>query len=72
MVLGDGDMIYIEPCLKAEWPPIGKIAAYSACDAFSWCRCLIVNLVFFPTLVFAKFWSGNLFLIEPFPGRCLL
>ena len=31
-----------------EWPPIGKIAAYSAYDMFSWYKYLIVNLVFFP------------------------
>ena len=27
-----------------EWPPIGKIAAHSANDVFSWYKCLIVNL----------------------------
>ena len=31
-----------------EWPPIGKIAAHSANDMFSWYQYLIVNLVFFP------------------------
>ena len=35
---------------------------------FSWYKYLIVNL-FFPT---SAFWSGNLFLIAPFPDRCLL
>ena len=45
-----------------------KIAAHSAYDKFSWCKYLIVNLVF-PHL---GFWSGNLFLIAPFPDRCLL
>ena len=34
-----------------EWPPIGKIAAHSAYEMFSWYKCLIVSLVF-PTLVF--------------------
>ena len=29
-----------------EWPPIGKIAAHSAYDMFSWYKYLIVNLVF--------------------------
>ena len=43
-----------------------KIAAHSAYDMFSWYKYLIVNLVF-PTSVF-----GNLFLISPFPDRCLL
>ena len=51
-----------------EWPPIGKIAAHSAYDMFSWYKYLIVSLVF-PHL---GFWSGNLFLIAPFPGLCLL
>ena len=41
-----------------EWPPIGKIAAH----------CLIVSLVF----SHLGFWSGNLFLIAPFPDLCLL
>ena len=44
-----------------EWPPIGKIAAHSAYNMFSWYKYLIVG-----------FWSGNLFLIAPFPDRCLL
>ena len=35
-----------------EWPPIGKIAAHSAYDMFSWYKYLIVSLVFFPTSVF--------------------
>ena len=34
-----------------EWPPTGKIAANSAYDMFSWCRCLVVYL-FFPASVF--------------------
>ena len=49
-------------------PPIGKIAAHSACGVFSWCRCLVVDLVF----SHLGFWSGNLFLIAPFPDICLL
>ena len=32
--------------VKFEWPPIGKIAAHSASDMFSWYKYLIVNLVF--------------------------
>ena len=51
-----------------EWPPIGKIAAHSASDMFSWHKYLIVSL-FFSHL---GFWSGNLFLIAPFPDLCLL
>ena len=39
----------------------------SAYDMFSWYKYLIVSLVF-SRLVF---WSGNLFLIAPFPDRCL-
>ena len=31
-----------------EWPPIGKIAAHSAYEMFSWYKYLIVSLVFFP------------------------
>ena len=34
----------------------------------SWYRCLIVSLVFSNL----GFWSGNLFLIAPFPDLCLL
>ena len=34
-----------------EWPPIGKIAAHSAYEMFSWYKCLIVGL-FFPASVF--------------------
>ena len=54
--------------LVTEWPPIGKIAAHSAYDMFSWYKYLIVNLVF----SHLGFWSGNLFLIAPFPDLCLL
>ena len=51
-----------------DWPPIGKIAAHSAYEMFSWYRYLIVSL-FFPT---SGFWSGNLLLIAPVPDLCLL
>ena len=54
--------------MVTEWPPIGKIAAHSAYDMFSWYKYLIVNLVF----SHLGFWSGNLFLIAPFPDLCLL
>ena len=45
-----------------------KIAAHSAYDMFSWYKYLIVGLVFSRL----GFWSGNLFLIAPFPDLCLL
>ena len=51
-----------------KWPPIGKIAAHSAYEMFSWYKYLIVSLVF----SHLGFWSGNLFLIAPFPDLCLL
>ena len=51
-----------------ERPPIGKIAAHSAYDVFSWYKCLIVNLAF----SHLGFWRWNLFLIAPFPDICLL
>ena len=35
---------------------------------FSWYKCLVVGLVF----SHLGFWSGNLFLIAPFPDLCLL
>ena len=47
-----------------EWPPIRKIAAHSTYDMFSWYKYLIVGLFVFSHL---GFWSGNLFLIAPFP-----
>ena len=50
-----------------EWPPIVKIAAHSAYDV-SWYKYLIVSLVF----SHLGFWSGNLFLIAPFPDPFLL
>ena len=51
-----------------EWPPIGKIAAHSAYEMFSWYKYLIVSLVF----SHLGFWIGNLFLIAPFLDLCLL
>ena len=51
-----------------EWPPIGKIAAHWAYEMFSWYKYLIVSLVF----SHLGFWSGNLFLLAPFPDLCLL
>ena len=51
-----------------EWPPIGKIAAHSAYNMFHGIKYLIVSLVF----SHLGFWSGNLFLIAPFPDLCLL
>ena len=53
---------------KGFRPPIGKIAAQSAYEMFSWYKYLIVSLVF----SHLGFWSGNLFLIAPFPDLCLL
>ena len=47
---------------------IRKIAAHSTYDMFSWYKYLIVSLVF----SHLGFWSGNLFLIAPFPDLCLL
>ena len=46
----------------------GKIAAHSAYDMFSLYKYLIDNSVF----SHLGFWSGNLFLIAPFPDVCLL
>ena len=60
--------IFIFLVKVTEWPPIGKIAAHSAYEMFSWYKCLIVGLVFSRL----GFWSGNLFLIAPFPDLCLL
>ena len=51
-----------------EWPPIGKIAAHSAYEKFSWYKYLVVGLVFSRL----GFWGGDLFLIAPFPDLCLL
>ena len=44
------------------------MAAHSAYEKFSWYKYLVVCL-FFSRL---GFWRGNLFLIAPFPDRCLL
>ena len=53
-----------------KWSPIGKIAAHSAYDVFSWYKYLIVNLVFFPPRFLE--WESFFFLIAPFSDRCLL
>ena len=45
------------------WPPIGKIAAHSAYEMYSWYKYFIVSLGFSRL----GFWNGNLFLIAPFP-----
>ena len=45
-----------------------EIAAHSAYEMFSWYKYLIVGFVFSRL----GFWSGNLFLIAPFPDPCLL
>ena len=46
----------------------GEIAAHLAYDTFSKYKCLIVNSV----ISHLGFWSGNFFLIAPFPDHCLL
>ena len=53
-----------------EWPPIGKIAAHSAYEMFSWYKYLIVSFLFFFSHL--GFWSGSLFLIAPFPDLAYL
>ena len=60
--------IFLVKLKVTEWPPIGKTAAHSAYEMFSWYQCLIVSLVF----SHLGFWSGSLFLIAPFPDLCLL
>ena len=51
-----------------EWPPIGKIAAHSDYEMFSWYQYLIVGLVF-PTSVFGVGISfSDLCLLVPFNG----
>ena len=60
--------VFIVLVKVTEWPPIGKIAAHSAYEMFSWYKYLIVSLV----CSHPGFWSGNLFLIAPFPDLCLL
>ena len=59
---------YFSKVKVSEWPPIGKIAAHSAYEMFSWYKYLIVSLVF----SHLGFWSGSLFLIAAFPDHCLL
>ena len=54
--------------MVTEWPSIGKIAAHSAYEMFSWYKYLTVSVVF----SHLGFWSGSLFLIAPFPDLCLL
>ena len=49
--------VFIFLVKETEWLPIGKIAAHSAYEMFSWYKCLIVSLVF----SHLGFWSGNLF-----------
>ena len=61
-------MVIVKLSKVTDWPPIGKIAAHSAYEMFSWKKYLIVSLVF----SHFGFWSGNLFLIAPFPDLCLL
>ena len=55
-------------CLRLMYFIIFLVTAHSAYDMFSWYKYLIFNLVF----SHLSFWSGNLFLIAPFPDRCLL
>ena len=50
--------------MAAYW----EIAAQSAYDMSSKYKYLYVNLVLFHL----GFWSGNFFLIAPFPDHCLL
>ena len=40
-----------------EWPPIGKIAAHSAYEMFSWYQYLILLVWFFPTSFFFEWES---------------
>ena len=54
--------------ILVKWPPIGKIAAHSAYVMRLWYKYLIFNLVF----SHLGFWSGNIFLIAPFPDLCQL
>ena len=63
ILIGQGGTLTYKKVKVTEWPPIGKIAAHSAYEVFSWCKCLIVSLVF----SHLGFWSGSLFLIAPFP-----
>ena len=68
MLLAPYVYVFIFLVKVTEWPPIGKIAAHSAYDMFHGIKYLIVSLVF----SHLGFWSGNLFLIAPFPDLCLL
>ena len=65
-------MLLIAACFITETCPCKMqrfmIAAHSAYEMFSWYQYLIVGLVF----SHLGFWSGNLFLIAPFPDLCLL
>ena len=49
-------------------PTYWEIAAHSAYDMLTWYKFMIVNVVFSHLGV----WRGNLYLIAPFPDRCLL
>ena len=60
--------VFIVLVKVTEWPPIGKIAAHSAYNMFHGI-CAWWLVWFFPASVF---WSGNPFLIAPFPGLYLL
>ena len=54
----------------AGWPPIGKVAARSAYDMFSWYKYLIVSL-FFPILVFLE-WESFSDCARKGAGQCVL
>ena len=38
--------IFLVKVKVTEWPPIGKIAAHSAYEMFSWYKYLVFSLVF--------------------------
>ena len=61
--------MYKKITLGIYWPPIGEKAAHSAYEMYSWYKYLYIV-----SLVFSRlgFWSVYLFLIAPFPDRCLL
>ena len=52
--------------LCTSWPSYARFSIRSL--YVSWYKCLIVSLGF----SHLGFWSGNLFLIAPFPDLCLL
>ena len=54
-----------------EWPPAGEklLTRLTICFLQAGYKYLSVILVFFPPL---GLWSGNFFLIAPFPDHCLL